>query len=259
MIITRLCCAAVLVAVVAAVDCSDGFVWSAVPDAAFAAPVVTINGRAHSIYLNAGQTQTFVATVRSNEPLGSVLVDFEVHDTLDVKVFQAWKTVQIPANRLVFVTERYRVARTVLSGVYRLQLGVFGSTWKPLYAWNDSAAQFLIQGRPRPEISVGGQVEPRTVHPGESVTLTETIAVHGRGMSNILADIEVDRGSTKVYQYVKTGVHIPGNRIVRITGLWVVPARERSGTYIINVGVFSSQWSHLYAWDGGAARLVIRP
>lgn len=257
--VTRLCSAVVLAVIGFCSICCGGFAWSAARNAAAAEPVVTVTGRVRSIYLNAGQTQTFVAALQSNEPIESALVDFEVHDTLGFKVFQAWKTVRIPANRRVTVTQRYRVGRTVLSGVYHLQIGVFGSTWKQLYVWNSDATQFQVQGQPRPEISVGGQVQPSAVHPGESVSLTEMIAVHGRGLSNILADIEVNRGSTKIFQYVKAGVHAPSNGIVRVTGHWVVPAQERSGTYIIKVGVFSSKWSHLYAWNDRAARLVIRP
>lgn len=91
-----------------------------------------------------GETQIIAATVRNTQDVGSILVDLEVYDSANAKVFQYSKVVDLSASRPVTVTESYRLAATARTGNYHYKIGVFGPNWSPLYVWQDDAGAFTV-------------------------------------------------------------------------------------------------------------------
>lgn len=110
------------------------------------APVlrVTARGSVGRARLASGEVQLLRAVVESNDDVGTALVDFEVYDSTNRKVFQATRNENLIANTPIAMTVPYTLARAASGGTYSFKVGVFGPNWSPIYVWNNNAATFLI-------------------------------------------------------------------------------------------------------------------
>jgi len=92
-----------------------------------------------------GETETLAATVTSTIPLAGAIVDFYVYDASGHLVTQIWQSpVVLAANTPQTVRASWSVPAHMAPGTYTLKVGVFGTGWSPLYAWNDAAATLTI-------------------------------------------------------------------------------------------------------------------
>jgi len=119
--------------------------------------------------VKAGGTVHIAATVTSAAK-STVLVDVEVHDAANNKVYQlsydnqAFGAGRRRAYRLAWATTTSQAA-----GVYSVQIGIFQPGWGPLIQWNSAAAQFTIVSRTT--TTVGGTT---TTVPSTTTTVPST-------------------------------------------------------------------------------------
>jgi hypothetical protein len=92
-----------------------------------------------------GATTTLSTTVTSNTALAGAIVDFEVYDSAGTKIYQTYQSpVSFAANTAQTFTANWSVPGTQVPGTYTLKIGVFGSGWTPMYAWNDAGATMTV-------------------------------------------------------------------------------------------------------------------
>jgi len=110
------------------------------------APMVSIGTSSTALTIIApGETETLAATVTSTIPLAGAIVDFYVYDASGHLVTQIWQSpVVLAANTPQTVRASWSVPAHMAPGTYTLKVGVFGTGWSPLYAWNDAAATLTI-------------------------------------------------------------------------------------------------------------------
>jgi hypothetical protein len=185
------------------------------------------------------------------------LVDLEVYDSANHKVFQATQRLTLTANVPVAVTRPYTLSRRAYGGTYYLVVGVFGPRWSPVYSWG-AAAQFSVRGPLPTIVSATGSVSPALAHPGETATLSARVSVSNHSLSHALVDIELYKASgSRLCQRVTTGVHVPKDGSTQVTARCTIPTRQASGDYVMKVGVFGPKWSPLYVWNNGAATFTV--
>jgi hypothetical protein len=110
------------------------------------APMVSIGTSSTALTIIApGETETLAATVTSTIPLAGAIVDFYVYDASGHLVTQIWQSpVVLAANTPQTVRASWSVPAHMAPGTYTLKVGVFGTGWSPLYAWNDAAATVMV-------------------------------------------------------------------------------------------------------------------
>lgn len=233
-------------------------VWSpALVAEAASAPALSVTASVRFNSIRIGQKERLIAVVRSKTALGRSLVDFEVDDRRGARVYQGVKVVTIGANRPVTVSQTFVTAPSDFAGTYYFKIGVFSANWKRRYVWVNDAKSFTIHGRVLPHISAAGTIPAQRVYPRQAVTLTARVSLRGPTQSNLLIDIEIYHGATKVYQRGITGIRLVANSVTSVTNRWVVPANAPRGAYVMRVGVFGSRWSPLYAWNGNAMTFTV--
>ena len=89
-----------------------------------------------------GQSVTLKQTLTSNAT-GLFLVDFELHDSQDHKVWQSWHDADgLTAGQPVTSSVEYLVA--LPPGRYTFKLGVFTPGWGSLRVWNNDAGTLTV-------------------------------------------------------------------------------------------------------------------
>jgi hypothetical protein len=96
---------------------------------------------------------------------------------------------------------------------------------------------------------------PASAAAGQAVTLTASIADQGAAATGVNIDVEVyNAAGTQVFQKVFTGQNFSAGQAAQYSTAWVAGG---SGTYTLKVGVFSGNWSTLYAWNNSAATIQV--
>ena len=92
-----------------------------------------------------GSGALLTATVLTSAGLAGAVVDFEVYNAAGNRVYQAWQSpVTLAPNTARTFTTTWTAPANQPAGAYRLKMGVFGSGWTPLYAWNDTSGTVVI-------------------------------------------------------------------------------------------------------------------
>lgn len=208
--------------------------------------------------VSSGETQTLTEIVRSDRSIKGAVVDLEVYDHAGRKVFQAAKSVTVIARQPLTVVARYTLPRKPTGGAYRVEAGVFGKHWKPMYTWADAAGRFAVVGSTPLAITVTGQVDPRAIWPGNTKLITATVAVSYASLTHALVDIEVYDGKSRVCQVVKKGITIPAGHVFHLTRPCRIAPNRQRGTYVVRIGVFSNDWHTMYSWNFYAATFPVQ-
>lgn len=95
--------------------------------------------------LSPGATVTFATTFTASCGGGS-LVDFEVYNTSERKVWTKWWDYQTLTGQPQTYTAQWTLPTSQATGSYTFKVGIFSPAWTTLYAWNDSAATFQVAG-----------------------------------------------------------------------------------------------------------------
>jgi hypothetical protein len=74
-----------------------------------------------------------------------LLVDVEVHDASNAKVYQqAWDAQAFSAGQTRTYTATWAVPASAAAGPYTVKIGLFSAGWTTLYYWNDAAAAVTV-------------------------------------------------------------------------------------------------------------------
>jgi len=91
-----------------------------------------------------GSTEALNTTVSATGALSGAIVDFEVYDSGNNKVYQTYQSASFSANTPQTFSASWAVPAGQATGSYRLKIGIFGAGWAPLYAWDDTGATFNV-------------------------------------------------------------------------------------------------------------------
>jgi hypothetical protein len=200
--------------------------------------------------------------VTSNGPASGIIVDLELYDAGGRKVMQ-----KVIGNQLFGVRHARNFSWTIQPvdlavGTYTLKVGVFSSDWSTLYTWANQAGTISVgSGTPPPgplTFTVGNAaVTPNPVSAGQTVRLDVPVTASGAA-SAILVDLELYNGAgTKVAQAVAPAQTFTAGQ-TRTYAWTITPVSLPAGTYTVKVGIFKTDWSTLYTWDGDAGTLTVR-
>ena len=106
-----------------------------------------------------------------------------------------------------------------------------------------------------PSFTTGATVAPSPVAAGGSATITAS--VRSATAMSALVDVEVyDAGGTKVHQQFLDNQAFTAGQTRAFPIAWAIPANAATGSYRVAIGVFSTGWGTVYAWNhrGGDGR-----
>ncbi len=124
-----------------------------------------------------GGTQAFSVTLTSAGASANALVNFEVHDPADAKVWQTWRSpVSFVAGRAQTFRVVWQVPATARPGTYTFKVGVFTTDWSRLLAWNNSVITCVVSSPATATSNVtrravaGARIGPHIVSPHATTT-----------------------------------------------------------------------------------------
>ena len=188
------------------------------------------------------------AQLSSTFGFARALADIELWDT--AKRDQIVLPLNLPAGEPVTLSWD---TITAPPGTYTVKIGIFADDWSKLHSWNDNAGTITVQTSTAPVFSV--QVTPdRTAYsPGQSMMVTSSVTVN-QNLPDLLLDTELWGPAGKIRQWLMLFHGTPGATFNLITGGTAPPT---PGIYTLKTGIFSDDWSHLYAWNDSAGSLTV--
>lgn len=201
-----------------------------------------------------GGALSITSSALANQNASGLVLDTEIWGSSG-KISQNTAALSVSAN--VTANSVWGTVAPTASGNYTVKVGLFSADWSHLYSWNDAAAAFSVGGSPPPTttlaITDSASVSASTFVPGGSGTITANISAN-QNISNANLDAEIWGPSGKISQQV-VPVSLLANQ--NQSSLWNFVAPMAPGTYAIKIGLFSSDWSHLYAWDNAAGSFSV--
>ncbi|HEY3063179.1 MAG TPA: choice-of-anchor Q domain-containing protein [Chloroflexota bacterium] len=202
---------------------------------------------------------SIVATFTSPDALLNVILDVEVRDATNTKVFQqAFSGQSLAATVATTVTSTWR---PTTNGTYTVKTGVFSANWSTGYGWNDAAGTITVGPPPpppaAPRFTSSATVNPATVAPAAQATITATFT-STTAVSGINIDVEVRNATgTKVFQQVFPAQVFTAGQTRTFTSTWAVASGVAPGSYTVKTGAFSSDWATGYGWNDAAATITV--
>jgi hypothetical protein len=149
-------------------------------------------------------------------------------------------------------TFQYHPPLGATQGDYSAAFGVFNSSWSTLYDWDGSSQAFTVGTGQDPTFSIGSTTAlPTPVARGKSVTITthvkNTSSVPGVGII-VLCEINNAAGDTNFFWQVTKGLTFSPGQRRSVACVFPIPADFTPGTYSVDIGVFSGDWSTMYTW-----------
>jgi hypothetical protein len=124
-----------------------------------------------------------------------------------------------------------------------------------------AAVAVPVQHAAAAPVTAGGftsNVRPSTSQVVRGASVTLRVDVTAASARSALVDIEVyDTAGRKAFQRYWDGQSFRAGVRRTFTTTWTVPAAQASGTYRVDVGVFSLGWGALYHWNRGATSLTV--
>ena len=90
-------------------------------------------------------SESFTATVDAAVNLSNAIVDFEVFDAGNNRVYQSYQSgVTLTANVPQSITTAWSVPPNQAPGAYQVRVGLFDAWWNTRYAWTDTGSAFTV-------------------------------------------------------------------------------------------------------------------
>jgi hypothetical protein len=118
------------------------------------------------------------------------------------------------------------------------------------------AATVSFIGRGSPASAANGFTSSATVGstmPAPGTALPVNVTVTSTTNRQALVDVEIYRGSTKVFQQWWDAQSFTANVARTFSTSWAIPSSEPQTLHTVKVGVFSSGWGTLFDWNNNAA------
>jgi hypothetical protein len=141
-----------------------------------------------------------------------------------------------------------------LAGTYKIQVGVFSSTWQQ-WSWNSAAGTITVGSG----LSfTSSATAPASVAAGGSAAISVTVTDTGTGsLTNGNVELQIFNSSgTAVATQVWSGQNFTGGQSHPYSYTWTTASNLPPGNYSVDVGVFDSTWSTNYYWNTDATITV---
>jgi hypothetical protein len=151
----------------------------------------------------------------------------------------------------------YSVSLTpALAGAYTVEIGVFSST-SQLWNWNSSAATITVNSNLT--FNSSAAPSPSTFAAGASTSIAVSVTETGAGtLTNSIVELQVfNTAGTAVMTTFWTGQNFAAGQTLKFSYTWNSTSTLPVGTYSVDIGVFNSDWSQNYYWNGSAGSLKI--
>jgi len=218
-----------------------------------------------------GQTVPLTVSVTSADE-STALVDVEIYDDAWNQVFQSWFEQQsFAAGQTLTYDVQWEVPETLPAGRYSVKVATYADDWSTNLHWNDEAAVITIgeagdpgeptePGEPTDPAGPGdftavAITDPATANPGETVTVTAAVTSAKSGSA--IVDVEIyDPSWNQVFQQWFPAEAFTANEERLYSASWEVPAGA-AGTYTVQIGLFSADWSESYLWNTEAGAIAV--
>ena len=182
------------------------------------------------------------------------IADLEIYDAAGVRVpngQMSWSG-QSMADGATY-TYTWNTTAPATLATYTVKAGLFRSGWATPYKWVDKADTIEVAN---PSHTMSADVSSSTVTPGGTVTITANYTNNGGAMTNGILDLEIDSSSGTPYaDKTWTGTSLDNGYTTSRSYVWTAPTTP--GTYIVRLGVFSSDWSKQWGWNNQAATISV--
>jgi len=151
----------------------------------------------------------------------------------------------------------YTLALTpALAGTYTVQVGVFSDTWQ---SWNWNAAAGSITVNSSLTFSSSATANPSTVATGATTIISAQVTDTGTsGLTNSIVELQVfNQSGSAVATTYWTGQSFKGGQSQLYSYAWTPDSTVPPGTYEVELGVFNSNWTTNYYWNGSAAAIIV--
>jgi hypothetical protein len=143
--------------------------------------------------------------------------------------------------------------------LYTVKSFFFDRSMTTLFSSSNDAAQFTVAIPPAPAFSVTGSCTPDELSAGDRATISVTVTnTSDLGyLNNGIIDVEVHNSANqKIWQQFDQNMNLSPSQSLTLTYEFTAPAT--SGTYSVQVGVFSGGWGTNYAWNSDVAKIVVK-
>jgi hypothetical protein len=107
-----------------------------------------------------------------------------------------------------------------------------------------------------PSFTTGASVSPGSVAPGGTVNVTASVT-SATALSAVV-DVEIhDAADNQVYQWYDENVTFAAGQTRTFPVSWAVRANAETGTYVVQVGVFSTGWQGQYGYNSDATHISV--
>jgi hypothetical protein len=105
-------------------------------------------------------------------------------------------------------------------------------------------------------ISSTASANPSSPQQSANVAITANVTNTGGTLSNGIVDVEVyNQAGSKVFQQFFSGVTINSGQTSSFTANWTAGS---AGAYKVAVGIFNSDWTQNYSWNGNATAINVQ-
>lgn len=144
-----------------------------------------------------------------------------------------------------------------LAGAYTVEIGVFSSTGQ---SWGLNSAAATITVNSNLTFKSSATPVPSSFAPGATTNIAVSVTDTGAGaLSNSIVELQVfNTSGTAVMTTYWTGQNFAAGQTLPFSYTWNSPSSLALGTYSVDIGVFSSDWSKNYYWNGSAGSITIK-
>ena len=212
-----------------------------------------------------GVNTTIAAAIKNSGSLGSgIVVDMEIYDSSGARVDQQVLGGQTFASG---ETKTYQwswiLPANQPSGTYTVKIGIFAAHWTELYLWDGNAATFTVQAN-GPVVAFGvGTItaSPTAIPSGGTVSITAPVTNTGgspaSGITVLLQLTDPFGNGFEGNEQAVGGQSFDPGQARTYAFQWQAPPGAAQGIYAASIGVFSSDWSQLYAWGTNSSAFTV--
>jgi cellulose 1,4-beta-cellobiosidase len=142
-----------------------------------------------------------------------------------------------------------------LAGTYTLEVGVFSSTGQQ-WSWNASAGTITVTSSTT--FTSSATAVPATIAVGATSNIAASVTETGSaGLTNAIVELQVfNQSGAAVATTYWTGQNFNAGQSQPYAYSWT-PSGIPAGVYSVAIGVFNSNWTYNYYWNGRAATITV--
>ena len=143
-----------------------------------------------------------------------------------------------------------------LAGTYTIEVGVFSATGQQ---WNWNAAAGTITAISSLTFISSATAVPSSIATGATTAIQATVTDTGASaLTNAIVELQIfSQSGTAVATTYWTGVNFAAGQTNPYSYSWTPDSSIAPGTYSVDLGVFNSDWTTNYYWNGSAASVTV--